>query len=76
MIDAKKLVINYPPDFDGQTDVYVKETKTAFEFTFTQSKTVFVDHKKISEHTAWQALVQVAAAILKQNGRMRKRGTA
>jgi hypothetical protein len=63
----EQITIRYPPDFDGETHISVKETATYFEYSFQQSKT-----NSGIELTKWTALVQVAEAIVAQNNRLRK----
>lgn len=57
---AKRIVVSYPPEFDGELWIdYLEVEKRSFIFNFTHSQT----------GSAWQTLVSAAKAILAQDER-------
>lgn len=58
------IVIEYPPDFDGELHINEKQVDHGFTFSFT--------HAAVN-NSAWETLVKAAEGILAQNTRKRKK---
>ena len=62
----QKIVIKYPPDFDGELHVNVTEETRSFTYTFTMAK-------GIPPCTPWEGLVEASNDIIAQENRRLKR---
>jgi hypothetical protein len=57
-----KIIIKYPPDYDGELHITVLAAERWVEFQFT--------HSKKENEGVWETLVKAAEAIIAQNKRM------
>ena len=58
-----KIVVYYPPTYDGELDINVEESKRYFKYTFVHAK----------KGDAWLTLVEAARGILSQHDRRKEK---
>jgi hypothetical protein len=61
-VEMSKIIIKYPPDYDGELHILVNPAGNEVDFQFTIARQ--------ENETPWEALVRAAEDIIAQNKRM------